>query len=177
MSKALSVGLLGTIPLIIGIIVGDLVFLLFSIFGLAFVAESFTTLFLLIKYLGALYLIYLGIKMWNLPPISQNDITKTTKESRDSFLGGLSITLGNPKVILFYLGFLPTFVNLNALSYIDNIIIACIVSFVLGSVMLAYAFLVLKTRNILKNQNRKNRLNKISSLLMVSIGTTLLVRN
>lgn len=71
-SKALSVGLLRTIPLIIGIIVGDLVFLLFSIFGLAFVAESFTMLFLLIKYLGALYLIYLGIKMWNLPPISQN---------------------------------------------------------------------------------------------------------
>ncbi|OOY34834.1 LysE family translocator [Solemya velum gill symbiont] len=119
-SKALASGFRHTLPVIMGIVVGDLVFLLFAIYGLAAIAETFNALFTVIKYLGAAYLIWLGVRLWH-ARISLTDITEANYQSgKQSFLGGLSITLGNPKVILFYLGFLPTFVNLNLIPGLVN---------------------------------------------------------
>lgn len=175
-AKALNTGLYNTTPLILGIIVGDLVFLLFAIFGLSLIATSFNSLFIIIKYLGALYLIYLGIKIWHSKPMLEN--THTNKNTHKySFISGLSITLGNPKVILFYLGFLPTFVNMKTLTNSDILIIAFIVSFILGVVMFFYGFLATKAKQTLKSQPAQNRLNKMASAMMVGAGTTLLIKN
>ncbi|MES9845183.1 MAG: LysE family translocator, partial [Candidatus Sedimenticola sp. 6PFRAG5] len=123
-SKALASGFRNTLPVIMGIVTGDLVFLLLAIYGLSAIAETFATLFTMIKYLGAAYLVWLGIRLWRAQP-ALTGITEPGKHpERYSFLGGLSITLGNPKVILFYLGFLPTFVDLDNLSNPDVVIVA-----------------------------------------------------
>lgn len=123
-SKALSAGFARAVPVVIGIVAGDLIFLLLAVYGLAVIAETFSSLFTLIKYLGALYLIWLGLKIWRSPPQLTQLNTAATTANKFSFLGGLSITLGNPKVILFYLGFLPTFVDLPSLSPFDIALVA-----------------------------------------------------
>jgi threonine/homoserine/homoserine lactone efflux protein len=175
-SKALASGFRNTIPVIMGIVAGDLVFLLFAIYGLAVIAEAFNALFTLIKYLGAGYLIWLGVRLWR-TRASMTDVPEANNHSgKYSFLGGLFITLGNPKVILFYLGFLPAFVNLGALSTIDVAIVAIIVSFVLGSVMLFYAFTASRAREIFKSETAQGRMNKTAGCAMIATGTVLLTK-
>ncbi|MDC9714419.1 MAG: LysE family translocator [Gammaproteobacteria bacterium] len=173
-SKALSSGFKHAIPMVIGIVVGDLIFLLFAIFGLSMVAEAFSELFTLIKYFGGGYLIWLGVKLWQ-SNSSKSDMTALKLQSKKhSFWSGLSITLGNPKVILFYLGFLPTFVNLQLLSSLDVAIVALVVSVVLGSVMLFYAYTASRARRFLKNGSAQNKMNKIAGSVMIGTGAVLL---
>jgi len=80
------------------------------------------------------------------------------------------------KVILFYLGFLPTFVNLETLSTMDIIIIAAIVSIVLGSVMLAYAYSATKAKELLKSNNTEKKMNQLAGGVMMTTGAVLIVK-
>lgn len=175
-SKALSSGFRHAVPVVIGIVCGDLVFLLFAIYGLSMIAEAFSWLFTFIKYIGGGYLIWLGIKLWRSSP-STLEMTESRSQSRRfSFLGGLSITLGNPKVILFYLGFLPTFLDLQALSNLDIAIVAVVVSLVLGAVMLAYAFMAARARQLFRSETAQNRMNNTAGSVMIGTGAVLLSR-
>ena len=173
-SKALSSGFKHAVPVVIGIVVGDLIFLLLAIYGLSVIAETFGNLFTIIKYLGGGYLIWLGIKLWRSNPIKAEITESKSQAGKYSFLGGLSITLGNPKVILFYLGFLPTFIDLNMLSSIDVAIVAFVVSLVLGSVMLFYAFTASRARRLFKSESAQNKMNKTAGSVMIGTGAILL---
>ena len=82
--------------------------------------------------------------------------------------------MGNPKVILFYLGFLPTFVQLDQLSMIDIAVVACVVSFVLGSVMLSYAYTASRARKLFKNENAQKNMNRAAGSAMIATGALLL---
>ena len=135
-ARALASGVKHSAVVVAGIVTGNLIFLLFAIFGLSAIAENLHGLFMVIKYTGAAYLIFLGFKLWRKKPkkIQLNGIKDQSWNS--SFLAGLFITLWNPKVILFYLGFLPTFVDLTSLSGMDVFAVASVVSLVLGTTML-----------------------------------------
>jgi threonine/homoserine/homoserine lactone efflux protein len=175
-SKALSSGFRDTFAVVAGIVIGDLMFLLCAIYGLAAIAEAFNALFLVVRYLGCGYLIWLGIKLWRSTPEGL-DIARIKPQShRYSLLGGLSITLGNPKVIIFYLSFLPTFVNLDQLSTTDVVIVASVVSLVLGSVMLFYAYTASRTRQLFKSVNAQKKMNRTAGTVMIGAGVLLLSR-
>ena len=176
-SRALSLGLRRTIPVIAGIVVGDLLFLLFAIYGLAVIAQTFNQLFLLIKYLGALYLIWLGLTLWRSQPSEHIPTASQSVSAGYGFLAGLSITLGNPKVILFYLGFLPTFIDLGRLEALDILIIASVVSGILGSVMLGYAFTAAKARLLFQSRQAQRRMQKTAGSVMIGTGILLLSKS
>jgi len=173
-TKALSSGFMHAVPLVIGIVIGDIVFLLLAIYGLSAMAETFNGLFTVIKYLGGGYLIWLGIKMWRSKPMNPKITLYKSQSRKLSFLCGLSITFGNPKVILFYLGFLPTFVDLGMLSIIDVVIVAFIVSSVLGTVMLFYAFTASRARQLFKSESAQIKMNKTAGSVMIGTGAMLL---
>ena len=67
-ATALSLGYRKTIPVIGGIIIGDIVFLLLAVFGLSFVATVLGDLFFVIRIAGGVYLILLGIKVFLTKP-------------------------------------------------------------------------------------------------------------
>jgi len=174
-SKALSAGFVRTIPLILGIVLGDLLFLLFAVYGLSFVAESFHGLFVWIRIAGALYLIGLGVALWRSK--TQTHASPLPHANRQSFLSGLSITLGNPKVILFYLGFLPAFIDLETLSSYDVLTVAIIVSLVLGSVMLLYALATSRAKALFQNDKRQTLIQRVAGTVMISAGVLLLTKS
>src|SRR5215831_1356335 len=80
-----------------GLILGDLIWLAVAILGLAVVAQTFHEIFLIIKYVGAAYLLYLAYRMWT-APAAPHDIAANGSRESDLrlFLGGLALTLGNP---------------------------------------------------------------------------------
>jgi len=173
-SKALSSGFKNTVPFIIGIMSGDLILLLLAIYGLSTIAETFNALFLLIRFFGSGYLILLGIKLLRSSPRSVDISTAETKSYKNNILGGLSLTLGNPKVIVFYLSFLPTFIRLDTLSTLDVVVVASVASLVLGSVLFFYAFTASRTRDLFKSTNAQNKMNKTAGTAMIGTGVLLL---
>ena len=85
-------------------------------------------------------------------------------------MSGLLLTLGNPKVILFYLGFLPTFVDVTALGAGDLLILAVVVSTVLGGVLSLYAVLAGWARNWFESEPAQRRLNRAAGGVMIATG-------
>ena len=88
-------------------------------------------------------------------------------------MAGLFITLGNPKVILFYLGFLPTFVDLTALKGFDIVVIATVVTLVLGLTMLAYAYAASKARTLFQDPCSQRWMNRSAGCAMIATGSVL----
>ncbi|MCK5312034.1 MAG: LysE family translocator [Desulfobacteraceae bacterium] len=173
-ARALASGSREAFSLICGIVVGDIIFLLFAVFGLSIVAQAMGDLFFIVKICGCIYLIFLGIKIWRKEPDSINSKHKQSKKTRwGNFISGLLITLSNPKVILFYCGFLPTFLNLSTLSLIDLFVVVIIVATGVTCVLGTYAFLASKTRQMFTNQKTAKRFNQAAGGVMVATGVAL----
>lgn len=173
-ARALASGFKHSCMVVAGIVIGDLIFLMFAIFGLSAIAQVMGDFFIFIKYLGGAYLIYLGLKLFFTKPSTINLEGVKELSWKANFFSGLFITLGNPKVILFYLGFLPTFVNLQSLTLLDITLIAAVVSIVLGGVMIGYAYMAIKAKNLFKNEKSEHILNRIAGTVMMTTGGVLI---
>lgn len=175
-SRALASGFNNAAVVVCGMVMGDIIFLLLAIFGLSAMASILGDFFIIIKYLGGIYLLYLGYKILT-SKVHETNINAITELSwKKNFLSGLLITLSNPKVILFYLGFLPTFVNLQTLTAIDIVIVSTIVTVVLGGVMLAYAYSASSAKKLFKNKSSKRKMNIAAGSVMVAAGSILLIK-
>lgn len=157
-----------------GIVVGDMIFILIAIYGLSALASLLGEHFVLIQYLGGAYLIGLGIVLWASKPKAEG--TKQSSAMSSSFLTGLLITLGDQKAILFYLGFLPAFVNLSALSLTDTGIILAIATCAVGGPKLVYAFLGERAGMFFKGSKAARAFNVCAGTIMVGVGVYLLAK-
>jgi threonine/homoserine/homoserine lactone efflux protein len=139
----------------IGIVLGDIIFIIIAIWGLSFLAETMGSLFVLIKYFGGAYLILLGIGLCRSK--SKDVETEEVIESSllSSFLTGLSITLADQKATLFYLGFFPAFLDISKISYFDTGIIIAITIVAVGGVKLGYAFMADRARLLISSKQEK----------------------
>lgn len=175
-SRGLVSGFSNASFVVLGIVLGDIIFLLLAIFGLGVIAEYLGDLFIFVKYIGGLYLVYLAYKILTSKD-HENDMEAVKELSwQKNFLTGLIITLANPKVILFYLGFLPTFMELQALTMVDIAIICSIVIVVLGGVMLFYAYTASGAKMIFKSKKAKKKMKVASAGVMATAGTSIVIR-
>lgn len=176
-SQSLSSGFRSSLELIAGIVLGDIVFLLTAIFGLSALAHILRDLFFIVRLAGGLYLIWLGGKMFT----AKTSISDARTESRKSvgtqrFLSGFLLTLTNPKVILFYAGFLPGFVDLTCLKYSDILIIIGLIIAVLTGVLSAYSYSASRARKFFTGGQSVRNLNRCSGTLMIVTGMLIAVR-
>lgn len=177
-ARALASGFRPALAVIVGIVTGDIIFLLFAAFGLSMAARVLGNMFLIVKICGGAYLIWLGIKIWLKDP--QPVLTSQDADTRSrwgNFVSGLVITLSNPKVILFYCGFLPTFLDLTVLTAVDLVIVVAIITAVLAGVLGAYAYLASRARQLFKNRRSVRRLNRAAGGVMVAAGVAIAVRS
>ncbi len=177
-ARALASGFRPSFAVISGIVLGDIIYLLFAAFGLSMVARTLGNMFFIVKICGGAYLIWLGVRIWLQKPELVSGIQEHNNHSRwGHFATGLVITLSNPKVILFYCGFLPTFLDLSALTTIDLISIVLIITIVLGGVLGTYAFLASRARRMFTNQQAVRRLNRAAGGVMVGAGLAIAIRS
>jgi threonine/homoserine/homoserine lactone efflux protein len=156
-----------------GIVFGDYVFIIFSVMGLVALANVMGSFFVVLKYLGAAYLIYLAITLWR--SSTEVEGTEGIKEMSfaSNFLAGLFTTLGNPKAIFFYVGFFPAFLDLEAISVWDIALIILIATLAVGGVMLGYAFAASKSRRLLSSARAQKNVNRTASGVMACSGVLL----
>ena len=172
-SRGLSSGFNNAAFVVFGIILGDIIFLLLAIFGLSAIATVLGEFFVIVKYLGAAYLLYLGYKILTSKEEDTNVDGVYELSWKKNFLAGLLITLANPKVILFYLGFLPTFVNLQTLTAFDIAIIVTITVVVIAIVLLSYAYSASGAKKLFKSKTAKRKMNIAAGSVMITAGGVL----
>ncbi len=178
-ARALGAGFLGTLPMVLGFVLGDLLYLSAAAFGLAALANSFGTLFLVVRWLGAAYLVYLAVKMWHAPlPMGLSTDAPPARGggAGRTFLAGLFITLGNPKTMVFYLALLPTLIDLGAMTLLGFAEIAALVVAILLVVGSAYALAADRARTLLRSRRAIQTLNRSAGALMAGAAAAIITR-
>ena len=160
----------------LGIVVADILFILVAVYGLALIAEMMGDQFRLIQYLGAAYLIWLGISLWRADVKTRAADQLRQSSWLSSFLTGLLITLGDQKAILFYLGFLPAFVDMATMTPLDTLIIIISATLGVGGAKLGYAFLADRASVLLKDSGALHGINVLAACVMIAVGIALLLK-
>ncbi|HKN27360.1 MAG TPA: LysE family translocator [Roseiarcus sp.] len=114
-ARVLGRGLGGAAAFIAGYVVGDIVWLVVAGTGLSVLASAFAGLFVALKYAGAAYLLYVAWKMAT-APVAVGEAAPAASRGWRAFLGSLSLTLGNPKVMIFFLSIMPLVVDVRTLT-------------------------------------------------------------
>ncbi|MEL6435264.1 MAG: LysE family translocator, partial [Pseudomonadota bacterium] len=115
-ANALGAGFRHTFPMLLGLTLGDVIYLAAAILGLAWLAQTFGAAFVVIKYCGAAYLAWMAWKMWRSGITGQTVEANAGRNVWATFGAGLFVTLGNPKTIVFYLALLPNLMDLTSVT-------------------------------------------------------------
>jgi threonine/homoserine/homoserine lactone efflux protein len=119
-AQSLARGAAGAPAFIAGFVAGDLIWFLGAALGLSALAQAAHGVFVVLKFVGAGYLLYLAYRLWSTPaaPIGRSDDMRWARQTpRRLFIGSLTLTLGNPKPMIFYIALLPTVVPLETLTW------------------------------------------------------------
>ncbi|MDZ4099934.1 MAG: LysE family translocator [Methylophilaceae bacterium] len=173
-SRAASFGFAHGLCVTVGIVIADLLFILIAIFGLSLLVASMGELFYLVKYAGAAYLIWLGVRLWQRSNVGYENKVVTGESYLSSTMAGLLVTLADQKAILFYLGFLPAFIDLNTVTAMDVGSILLIATLAVGGVKLVYAYMASKIANRL-NSRLLVMSNMLAACVMMGVGIYLLI--
>jgi len=172
--QALGGGSRNSMFFILGIALGDVTWLTVAVVGLAAVAKTFAGAFLVIKLLGALYLLYLGWIFWT------SDVSETRVRSGEgrsalsSVVAAYMVTLGNPKSIIFYLALLPSVVELDRVDLMQWLVLAVLTVAVLFAVLIPYAVLAVKARTVMSDASALRKLNQVAAGVIGSAGAFIL---
>jgi len=148
-----------------------------SILGLGVILKTSSTLFMIVKILGALYLIYLGYKFLRNKGgfnISDLEDEKIVKSKKSYFLESFILAVTNPKPILFFTAIFPQFLDLNSSIAPQFFIMTGIFLFISFSSLCTYSYISKKSKVFFKNQRRINIVNKITGGLFIFMGLGLL---
>lgn len=175
-ARALGSGFRPTFFMGLGLILGDLVYLTAVILGLAIVAQTFPTPFLIIKYIGAAYLIFIAWKLWTTGLLAQDIKAERAPSLGLSFLSGLLVTLGNPKTMLFYVALAPTLLPLQDIGFGDYGVLVGITFIVLMAVLLPYILLASRARTLLKKPRALQTLNRSAASILAGTAVYIAAR-
>lgn len=173
-ARVLARGRRGIGSLCLGLVLGDLCWLLCALSGAVVLAQQFGAVFAAVRYAGIAYLLWLAWKLWRTAPVAPT--TADERESSRLLLTGLALALGNPKTMLFYLALLPGIVVLDDLPLRDALILAALVTAVVGGVLAAYALLADRLRRRLHSPVALRRVNRGSALLMAGAAGAIATR-
>jgi len=160
----------------LGIVVADILFILVAVYGLALIADLMGEQFRFIQFIGAGYLIWLGISLWRADAHSRRCETVRQSSWSSSFLTGFLITLGDQKAIFFYLGFFPAFIDLSTMTPLDTLIIVLIAIVGVGGAKLVYAFLADRASVMFKDSHALRGMNVLAAGIMIAVGIALLLK-
>jgi threonine/homoserine/homoserine lactone efflux protein len=166
-ARVVARGWRDVIPFVAAMWLGEALWLALAVFGLAALAEALHGAFLLVKYLGVAYLLYLAWKMWFTPVATHAEtLAPRPGSSVRMFLAGLAVTLGNPKIMVFYLALLPTIIDLAGITLVAWLELTCTMLVVVAVVDLAYIALAARARRLLTSPRALKIANRASAAVM-----------
>ncbi|MGU3400425.1 LysE family translocator [Brucellaceae bacterium D45D] len=177
-ARVISRGHKGVFPFMFGLWLGDAVWLSLAVWGLSALASTFQTAFLILKYAGIAYLVYLAWKMWIAPVAEEADENAIPQhgEGRKLFLSALAVTLGNPKIMVFYIAILPTIIDIDAVTIVGWAELLLVMFAVLAAVDSAWVVLAAQARRFLRSPRMMRIANRTSAGMMAGAAVAIAAR-
>ncbi len=170
-SCSLVQGKRAALPLALGVGLGDTVAMVASMAGLGALLATSATLFTALKWAGALYLVYLGVKTLRTSPEPSRDFPRIeTVSRRASVFRAFAVTATNPKSIAFFCAFMPQFIN-HAEPVMAQVLILGS-TFVMLAVInaTAYALLAARARDAVTNPRIMRMINMTGGSALIGAG-------
>ena len=170
-SQAVAHGRKSVVPLAAGVVLGDFTAMTLSLLGLGAIMSASAALFTVFKWIGAIYLLYLGIKLWRANP----DTSSTQPEKKDAsprslFKSSFIVTALNPKSIAFFVAFLPQFISPQSPAF-NQILILGGTFLVLALVNAAlYALFAGQLRETIKKTRVRKWFNRCGGTALIGAG-------
>ncbi len=176
-ARVLAYGLVGVAPFIAGYVVGDFVWLAIAATGLAVVAHEFAGVFVALKFAGVAYLLFVawGMARSSAPLDAAAPPSRATRGWR-AFSGSLSLTLGNPKVIVFFLSIMPLVVDLDAMSPASFFEIAATMTLVISATLFVYALAANRAREMLRSTRAMRLVHRAAAGVMAGVALAIATR-
>lgn len=157
-----------TLPTVLGVTLGDVVAVALSLAGLGAVMATSAMLFTVVKWLGAGYLVYLGVQMWRAhPAVPEPALGVPVASERRLAWRAFVVTALNPKSIVFFVAFLPQFVDPHASITLQL--------WVLGTTFVGLAMVIVATYAVLAGSARRLFVRPQAMALVNKLGGSLLI--
>jgi threonine/homoserine/homoserine lactone efflux protein len=174
-ARVIAYGLVGVAPFIAGYVVGDMTWLIVAGTGLAALAKTFAGAFTAIKYAGASYLLYLAWRTAT-APASRGEAPPPASRGFRAFFGSLSLTLGNPKVMVFFLSIMPLVVDVQSLTPLRLAELAAVVVPVIASTLAAYALAANRARAFFRSAKATRIAHRAAGGVMAGVAVAVATR-
>jgi threonine/homoserine/homoserine lactone efflux protein len=171
-ARALAGGFRAAVPAAFGTALGDIVLMSFSAFGLELVANISSRVFLAVKIVGVLYLLWLGYKYWTAPI---KPLDTPSPRAGSGFFAQLAVTAGNPKGMAFFFALLPTVVDLAHLNSVGYFELVAATLILIPAITLTYAALADRARVVLASETARRRLNKGAGAIITAAALAIAV--
>lgn len=170
-SHALSHGKRSAYTTAAGVALGDLTAMTASMLGLGALLMASAELFTVLKWIGAAYLIFLGIKLWRAPVVTEQNAAEAAPASlRRMFWHAYAVTTLNPKSIIFFVAFLPQFLDTTKPLF-DQMAIFEATFVTLASVnAMLYALTASAARRTIRKPSVQKVINRTGGSLLIGAG-------
>ncbi len=165
-ARVLTGGWRSVMPLLAAMWIGEAMWLTAMVFGLSVLAQSFYWAFATLKYCGVIYLLFLAYKMWTAPVDVKDGELPSGDSSLRLFFTGMAITLGNPKIMVFYIALLPLIVDLAKISMMGWVELTVTMVGVIVFVDLMWVTIAAQARRWLKSPRAVRIANRTSATAM-----------
>ncbi len=174
-SRILTNGLRDVLPFLAAMWVGEAIWLTVTFLGLSALAQSFAVVFVILKFTGVAYLLYLAWRMWR-APVNIADAALPRRRPLHMFGTGLMVTLGNPKIMVFYLALLPTIIDVKHVTLTRWAILMAALFCVLSATDLTWSFIALRARRLLQSPKAMRIANRTSAGMMAGAAAVIAAR-
>ena len=169
-ARTISSGAASGIAYGAGTVVGILIFLVLATLGLSIVAAKMAVVMTVLRYGGAAYLIWMGIRLWTaIPVVPASQPVSNRRGLLATFATGIALNLGNPKMPLFYVALLPNVVGAS-LNTSDLGVLATVILIVEAVVIGGHVLLAGRARGLLRTPAIVRRVNRAAGGVMIGAG-------
>jgi threonine/homoserine/homoserine lactone efflux protein len=170
---AMSSGTRVALASLLGVALGDFTAIACSVLGLGAVLAASAEAFTVLKWAGALYLIYLGIKLWRAPAVAfgVGAAGQGAKRSfRRAIAESFSVTLLNPKGLLFFAAFLPQFIDPHRAVLPQVVVLALTFEALAATSLALYIFMTTRARRVMDSPRAIRIMNRAGGTMLIGAG-------
>ena len=161
----------------VGEVCADMAYLLLAMISLASLSASLADFLYFVRIIGAGYIGWMGIRQMMQPPVTAGQVPVTTGGVIGAFATGVMISITNPKVILFYLLFLPVFIDLSAITLSSGatVMVVMFISVLAGPLLVV--LIGRRARDIATGEVSGRWLNRITGIMLIAVAVAMILMN